>query len=98
MHQWFLSYQGQQMGPLDQAAAVAQATRDPSGHSPAALTRSRSFSPALTARRNAGLGPVVSANVEWSRTSRNSRRTSYATIASDPRLAAMVPAAVASNK
>ena len=32
MHQWFLSYQGQQMGPLDHAAAVAQATRDPSGH------------------------------------------------------------------
>jgi len=32
MHQWFLSYNGQQMGPLDQAAAVAQATKDSSGH------------------------------------------------------------------
>jgi len=32
MHQWYLSYNGQQMGPLDQAAAVAQATRDPGGH------------------------------------------------------------------
>lgn len=32
MHQWFLSYNGQQMGPLDQAAAVAQAARDPNGH------------------------------------------------------------------
>ena len=32
MHQWFLSYNGQQMGPLDQAAAVAQAARNPQGH------------------------------------------------------------------
>ncbi len=32
MHQWYLSYNGQQMGPLDQAAAVAQAGKDPSGH------------------------------------------------------------------
>jgi uncharacterized protein (TIGR00266 family) len=32
MHQWFFSYNGQQMGPLDQAAATAQAARDPSGH------------------------------------------------------------------
>lgn len=32
MHQWFLSYNGQQMGPLDHAAAVAQAAKNPSGH------------------------------------------------------------------
>ena len=32
MHQWFLSYNGQQMGPLDQAAAVAQAAKNPDGH------------------------------------------------------------------
>ena len=32
MHQWYLSYNGQQMGPLDQAAAVAQAAKDPNGH------------------------------------------------------------------
>ncbi len=32
MHQWFLSYNGQQMGPLDHAAAVAQAARNPGGH------------------------------------------------------------------
>ena len=32
MHQWYLSYNGQQMGPLDQAAAVAQAARNPGGH------------------------------------------------------------------
>jgi uncharacterized protein (TIGR00266 family) len=32
MHQWFLSYNGQQMGPLDQAAAMAQARSNPNGH------------------------------------------------------------------
>ena len=32
MHQWFLSYNGQQMGPLDQAAAIAQAAKNPNGH------------------------------------------------------------------
>ena len=32
MHQWFLSYNGQQMGPLDHAAAIAQAARNPNGH------------------------------------------------------------------
>ena len=32
MHQWFLSYNGQQIGPLDQAAAVAQAAKDSNGH------------------------------------------------------------------
>ena len=32
MHQWFLSYNGQQMGPLDQAAASAQAAKNPNGH------------------------------------------------------------------
>ncbi|MCI1728698.1 MAG: AIM24 family protein [Chiayiivirga sp.] len=32
MHQWFISYNGQQMGPLDHAAAVAQATKNPNGH------------------------------------------------------------------
>src|SRR5690242_18610104 len=32
MHQWFLSYDGRKMGPLDHAAAVAQAARDPNGH------------------------------------------------------------------
>ena len=32
MHQWYLSYDGQQMGPLDHAAAVAQAGKDSSGH------------------------------------------------------------------
>ena len=32
MHQWFLSYNGQQMGPLDQAAAMAQAAKNPNGH------------------------------------------------------------------
>lgn len=31
MHQWFLSYNGQQMGPLDHAAAVNQATQNPNG-------------------------------------------------------------------
>ena len=28
MHQWYLSYNGQQMGPLDHAAAIAQAARN----------------------------------------------------------------------
>jgi len=32
MHQWFLSYNGQQVGPLDQAAAIAQARGNPNGH------------------------------------------------------------------
>ena len=32
MHQWYLSYNGQQMGPLDTAAAVAQAAKNPNGH------------------------------------------------------------------
>jgi uncharacterized protein (TIGR00266 family) len=32
MHQWFLAYNGQQIGPLDQAAAVAQARQNPNGH------------------------------------------------------------------
>jgi uncharacterized protein (AIM24 family) len=32
MHQWFLSYNGQQIGPLDQAAAIAQALKNPNGH------------------------------------------------------------------
>ena len=32
MHQWFISYNGQQMGPLDHATAVAQATKNPNGH------------------------------------------------------------------
>ncbi|MBW8310410.1 MAG: TIGR00266 family protein [Rhizobium sp.] len=32
MHQWYLSYNGQQMGPLDHAAAVAQAAANPGGH------------------------------------------------------------------
>ena len=32
MHLWFFSYNGQQMGPLDQAAAVAQAAKDANGH------------------------------------------------------------------
>jgi uncharacterized protein (TIGR00266 family) len=32
MHQWFLSYNGQQMGPLDQDAASAQAAKNPNGH------------------------------------------------------------------
>jgi uncharacterized protein (TIGR00266 family) len=31
MAQWFFSYNGQQMGPLDHAAAVAQAARNPAG-------------------------------------------------------------------
>ncbi len=32
MHQWFLSYNGQQTGPLDTAAAIAQAAKNPNGH------------------------------------------------------------------
>lgn len=32
MHQWYLSYNGQQIGPLDQASAVAQARQNPNGH------------------------------------------------------------------
>jgi uncharacterized protein (TIGR00266 family) len=32
MHQWFLSYDGRQMGPLDHAAAIAQAAKDRNGH------------------------------------------------------------------
>jgi uncharacterized protein (TIGR00266 family) len=32
MHQWFLSYDGRQVGPLDHAAAVAQAVKNPHGH------------------------------------------------------------------
>ncbi len=32
MHQWFLSYNGQQMGPFDHAGAVAQAAKNPNGH------------------------------------------------------------------
>jgi hypothetical protein len=31
MYQWFFSYNGQQMDPLDHAAAVAQARRKPNG-------------------------------------------------------------------
>ena len=31
MHQWYLSYNGKQVGPFDQAAATAQAARDPNG-------------------------------------------------------------------
>ena len=32
MHQWFLSYDGRQVGPLDPSAAVAHATANPHGH------------------------------------------------------------------
>lgn len=32
MHQWYFSYNGQQVGPLDHAAAVAQAARDQNGY------------------------------------------------------------------
>jgi uncharacterized protein (TIGR00266 family) len=32
MHQWYISYNGQQMGPLDHAGAVAQARQNPNGH------------------------------------------------------------------
>jgi uncharacterized protein (TIGR00266 family) len=31
MHQWYLSYSGQQIGPLDHAAAVTQARQNPNG-------------------------------------------------------------------
>src|SRR5581483_7077277 len=31
MAQWFLSYNGQQVGPLDDAAAIAQARKNPNG-------------------------------------------------------------------
>ena len=31
MHQWYLSYNGKQVGPFDQSAATAQAARDPNG-------------------------------------------------------------------
>ena len=32
MHAWYLSYGGQQIGPLDHAAAAAQARQNPNGH------------------------------------------------------------------
>jgi len=32
MHQWYLSYNGQQVGPLDQAQAIQQAAANPNGH------------------------------------------------------------------
>jgi len=32
MHQWFLSYDGRQVGPLEHADAVAQAAKNPRGH------------------------------------------------------------------
>jgi uncharacterized protein (TIGR00266 family) len=32
MHQWYLSYNGQQTGPLDLASAIAQARANPNGH------------------------------------------------------------------
>jgi uncharacterized protein (TIGR00266 family) len=32
MHQWYLSYNGQQVGPFDHATAVAQAKQNPNGH------------------------------------------------------------------
>ena len=32
MHQWYFSYNGNQIGPLDHAAAVAQALRDGNGY------------------------------------------------------------------
>ena len=32
MHQWYLSYNGQQMGPLDTVSAQAQAAKNPNGH------------------------------------------------------------------
>jgi uncharacterized protein (TIGR00266 family) len=32
MHQWYFSYSGQQMGPLDQGAAIRQARSNPNGH------------------------------------------------------------------
>jgi uncharacterized protein (TIGR00266 family) len=32
MHQWFFSYNGQQQGPFDHAAAIAQAAKNANGH------------------------------------------------------------------
>ena len=32
MHQWYLSYDGKQIGPFDHASAVAQAKQNPNGH------------------------------------------------------------------
>jgi uncharacterized protein (TIGR00266 family) len=32
MHQWFFSYGGNQVGPLDHSAAIAQAVKNPNGH------------------------------------------------------------------
>ena len=32
MHQWFLSYNGDQLGPLDHATAVVQAAQKPNGY------------------------------------------------------------------
>src|SRR5687767_1825322 len=32
MHQWFLSYDGKQIGPFDTAAAIEQARKNPRGH------------------------------------------------------------------
>ncbi len=32
MHSWFLSYNGQKIGPLDHSAATAQARQNPNGH------------------------------------------------------------------
>jgi len=32
MHQWYLSFDGRQVGPLTQAEAMAQAAREPNGH------------------------------------------------------------------
>jgi len=32
MHSWFLSYNGQKIGPLDHTAAMAQARQNPNGH------------------------------------------------------------------
>ena len=32
MHQWYLSYDGQQVGPLDHSQAIVQARQNPNGH------------------------------------------------------------------
>ncbi|HAY37870.1 MAG TPA: TIGR00266 family protein, partial [Desulfobacteraceae bacterium] len=32
MSQWYLSYDGNQIGPLDKARAMAQAQKNPNGH------------------------------------------------------------------
>ena len=32
MSQWYFSYDGQQMGPMDQGAAITQAAKNPNGH------------------------------------------------------------------